>query len=60
MDKIDAPQIIILAWLALHLVVSVRDHGKPRPPYDRSDAFWTVVLWFSLLYWGGFFTTGAA
>ncbi|WP_166884911.1 hypothetical protein [Massilia sp. CCM 8734] len=56
-----APQVIMVAWLALSLGVSMSQHGKPR---TGKHSFWisltVVAINVAVLYWGGFFSGGAA
>jgi len=52
---LHAPQIILLCFFALSLITANIKHGKPKGDYNAVVAFIDVILWSSLLYWGGFF-----
>lgn len=47
------PQIVVIAWMTLKFVVSTLEHGK-----ERKTSMWGsvghIIIWISLLYWGGF------
>lgn len=49
------PQIVLIAMTILGLILTARDHGKPRTPTN----FWThitsITISYALLIWGGFF-----
>ena len=56
----DAPQIVMIVLFAAMLVVNLIEHGKIREhPYDKYN-FWIVllrvVIFSSILYWGGFWS----
>ncbi len=57
----NAPQVILLVYLGTSLGVGLALHGKPQ---TGKHSFWTSLIAMSLLggllYWGGFFSGGAA
>lgn len=56
-----APQVIMVAWLALSLGVSLSQHGTAC---TGKHSFWlsliAVGIQLAVLSWGGFFSGGAA
>ena len=50
------PQIIMIVLLSIGLLLSAKDHGRPR---TGSNSFWSnlisVGVAMGLLLWGGFF-----
>lgn len=49
------PQFLVLFFLGLQAVSAVVLHKTPREPlYDGGDLFFTALLFFCLLAWGGF------
>lgn len=57
----NAPQLIYLALTCLGLGMALAKHGQPK---DDSHSFWWTLtasgICIGLLYWGGFFSGGAA
>jgi hypothetical protein len=50
------PQVAILSFYALALLVAVREHGKPRKGINNAWVAGAVFLGFlAILYAGGFF-----
>lgn len=50
-----APQIILLALVALDVGIKVGKHGHPRPHYNGPLAILDFLLLLAILCWGGFF-----
>ncbi len=49
------PQIVMIVWMTVALVVSAILHGKPKGTWDVfSSSAGMAFLWF-VLYSGGFF-----
>jgi len=53
------PQVTLLLFWAVALLLMARDHGKPKKGFDN---FWlslvVLAIYAGLLYFGGFFTQG--
>jgi hypothetical protein len=51
-----APQIIMIVLFSASLLLTTKDHGKPR---TGNNNFWvsliSVVIQVGILWWGGFF-----
>ena len=52
---LHAPQIIVLIFMAMGIVLQTSLHGQDRPPYNGVVSFLGALTTFGLLYWGGFF-----
>lgn len=52
---IGIPQAILLGFYGLALILSVKDHGKPREPTNAWNMIASIVLQLALMWWGGFF-----
>lgn len=50
-----APQIILIVIYSISLLLSARDHGKPRPNGNFWLSLVATVISVGLLLWGGFF-----
>ena len=53
--NLGIPQIIWLVLVALGLVTEIVYHGKPREPYNAYAYVIKIIIYFLLLYYGGFF-----
>lgn len=53
---LHAPQIIILALMAIGLGVSIARHGMPRTNENVVVSIISTAIMLALLYWGGFFS----
>ena len=51
-----APQIIVIVYLFLVLLIASHYHGKPRTGnYNLWGSFAFSIIVLLLLFWGGFF-----
>ena len=48
-------KMIVILLMTLSLGMNIADHGKDRKPTNGWHSLISYLLWFSLLYWGGFF-----
>ncbi len=55
--EFHAPQLIITALITLRVGISLALYGKPKRPdtFDLIDVLVAPAIWFSLLWWGGFY-----
>lgn len=53
--NLGIPQIIWLVLVVLGLVTEIVYHGKPREPYNAYTFIVKTIIYFLLLYYGGFF-----
>lgn len=54
---LHAPQIILLALIAIGIGVVLAKHGEPKDgTYNVFATIACEVILITLLYWGGFFT----
>lgn len=55
--NLGAPQLLIVALMALELGIHLGLHGKPKEGrYNFGYALISVAITISLLLWGGFFS----
>lgn len=50
-----APQIIIIATMALNLLVCIKKHGSPKGNYHIGTHIIDLIILIIVLFWGGFF-----
>lgn len=55
-QRMEAPQIVTIAFMAMGLGITVAKHGKPRADYNALEHLVNVALTAALLAWGGFWT----
>ena len=48
-------QMVLILLMTLSLGMSISDHRKDRKPQNGWHSLIGYLLWFTLLYWGGFF-----
>ncbi len=51
----EAPQIVIIVFLAIGGTMALLNHNKPRA--DWNFWHWTIsaIIWTTVLWWGNFF-----
>ena len=50
-----APQVIMIIWLTIAVVVSLFCHGKDKGKVNFFSTVFYVILEVMILKWGGFF-----
>lgn len=53
--NLHAPQIIMLVFIGLKLIMHICYHGQERKAYNGPLSFLDCVTTLLILYWGGFF-----
>jgi hypothetical protein len=53
--NMEAPQIVIIVFLAIGGTMALLNHNKPRA--DWNFWHWTIsaIIWTTVLWWGNFF-----
>ena len=48
-------QMVVILLMTLSLGMGIANDGKDREPQNGWHSLIRYLLWFTLLYWGGFF-----
>lgn len=49
------PQLLAIILMTLGLGMNIAAHKKERTPTNAWTSFVAVIIWATILYWGGFF-----